>query len=49
MAELALDDAERVLDLRPDHREDAVYSRVEGMQRAVLDVGEDRLERDHIR
>ena len=36
MTELALEDAERMLDPVPDHRDDAVDPLVEGMQRAAL-------------
>ena len=35
MAELAFDDAEGMLDLGPDHRDDAVDAFVQGVQRAV--------------
>jgi len=36
LAELALDDPEGMLDLGPDHRDDAVDARVAGMQQAAL-------------
>ena len=36
MAELALENAERMLDLGPDHCDDAIDPFVEGMQRAAL-------------
>ena len=36
MVELALDDAERMLDLGPDHRDDVVGPLVEGMQLATF-------------